>query len=583
MNRKERRARQRSREAGGVPGGQTSAAAPLLVEASRYQRQGDFDKASTLYRRALAIEPDNASALNNLACALLELGKHDEAAARFARALALVPELFEQYRDICDTLVRVNPVMGDAMARAAAAWPALLPASELLGIDGIAGTARDPLLRAMLASAIVRDSNLERVLTAVRTALLDVAAAGRASDRVDGNVLAFHCALARQCFINEYVFATLPAELERAERLKAELIDAVAASRPVPPLWVAAVGSYFPLGKLPFEQTLMDQTWPDPVAELLTQQIREPREEETFRPSILRLTPVDDAVSLSVMRQYEENPYPRWVHPPSRRPSVPVDDYLRTQFPAAAFRALGKSGYVDVLLAGCGTGGHSIAVAQRFKDVRLLAVDLSLASLAHAVRKTRAIGLSNIDYAQADILKLGSLGRTFDVIDASGVLHHLADPMEGWRVLLSLLRPGGVMRLGLYSALARRDVVAARDYIAAQGYGPTVDDIRRCRQELLDTPYRNLVRYNDFFSTSECRDLLFHVQEHRLDIPTIAAFLSDHGLTFIGFEDAPHVLRAYRDRYPGDTAMTDLGHWHAFEKAHPDTFFGMYQFWVQIN
>ena len=55
----------------------------------------------------------------------------------------------------------------------------------------------------------------------------------------------------------------------------------------------------------------------------------------------------------------------------------------------------------------------------------------------------------------------GSARRRFDVIEANGVLHHLASPFEGWRVLLALLRPGGAMRIGLYSELARRGNTAA--------------------------------------------------------------------------------------------------------------------------
>jgi len=88
-----------------------------------------------------------------------------------------------------------------------------------------------------------------------------------------------------------------------------------------------------------------------------------------------------------------------------------------------------------------------------------LAVDLSISSLAYAKRKSRKLGLTTIEYAQADLLKLGSLGRSFDIIESSGVLHHLAAPWAGWRVLLSLLRPGGFMRLGFYSEVARRDIV----------------------------------------------------------------------------------------------------------------------------
>jgi len=45
---------------------------------------------------------------------------------------------------------------------------------------------------------------------------------------------------------------------------------------------------------------------------------------------------------------------------------------------------------------------------------RAAAVDLSLTpKLAYAKRKTRALEVANIDYAQADLLKLGALNRTF--------------------------------------------------------------------------------------------------------------------------------------------------------------------------
>ena len=67
---------------------------------------------------------------------------------------------------------------------------------------------------------------------------------------------------------------------------------------------------------------------------------------------------------------------------------------------------------LDVLIAGCGTGQHAIETGRRFAGASVLAVDLSLTSLSYAFRKTRELGLQNIAYAQADILKLGAIGRT---------------------------------------------------------------------------------------------------------------------------------------------------------------------------
>jgi SAM-dependent methyltransferase len=214
-----------------------------------------------------------------------------------------------------------------------------------------------------------------------------------------------------------------------------------------------------------------------------------------------------------------------------------------------------------------------------------LAVDLSLASLAYAQRKTSELNLSNVEYAQADITLLGSLDRRFDFIESFGVLHHLADPVAGWRTLLSLLRPGGCMAVGLYSAQARVAVVAARDYIARQGYSATPADIRRARQDLMRATEpglsETLASFRDFFTTSECRDLLFHVQEHRFTLPQLEQAIAELGVRFMGFLVPPSIRREYSRRFPDDREQTSLRHWAEFESEFPYTFLGMYGFWVQ--
>ena len=207
-------------------------------------------------------------------------------------------------------------------------------------------------------------------------------------------------------------------------------------------------------------------------------------------------------------------------------------------------------------------------------------------SLGYAKRKTQELGLTSIDYAQADLLKLGSLGRCFDVIEAVGVLHHLADPLVGWRTLLSLLHPGGFMRLGFYSEVARRNIARARAVIAEQGYkATTANEIRECRQYLIGEnrrfDFETITKSFDFFSTSACRDLLFHAQEHSMTLLCIEEFLQENNLTFLGFEIDGAVLRAYRNRFPDDRFGTSLRQWQIFEYENPLTFFGMYEFWLQ--
>jgi len=583
--------------------------------------QGKFGAAAAHYEQILAFRPDYVQGYNNLAMAYHGAGEPLRALDAVQRALKIsqLPEskslwvlcvrslqsapVSDDMRELtvramsepwgrpgdlarhCVNLLRADRNIADCITRAAAAWPARLPAAQLFGQTGFRALSRDLILRCLLENARVSDVALERCLTNIRLALLEAAMVASGEEELEDGVLGFYCALARQCFINEYIFALTDEEYAQFGSLREKLTAALRAKAPVPALWLVAVAAYMPLHALAESDNLLSRAWPDPIKALLAQQVREPMEESRLRNMVPRLTQIEDDVSLLVQHQYEENPYPRWVKAAPVSEVNSIDARLRGQFPFAGFRNIGKTSAIDVLVAGCGTGQQLVDVAQRIAGARVLAIDLSRASLSYAMRQTRALGLDNIEYGQADILKLGSLGRSFDVIDCGGVLHHLGDPMAGWRVLLSLLRPNGVMRIALYSELARRHVVAARTFVAEHGYGRGADDIRRFRQDVLALADGDLVKTvaqsPDFFSVSDCRDLVFHVQEHRFTLPQIQAFLAASDVTFLGFEIDIGVLRQYDARFPDDRARTALDRWHSFEQDNPGTFGGMYQFWVQ--
>jgi hypothetical protein len=141
------------------------------------------------------------------------------------------------------------------------------------------------------------------------------------------------------------------------------------------------------------------------------------------------------------------------------------------------------------------------------------------------------------------------------------------------------------MMLGLYSRTARQDINAARAAIAARGCGAGAEDIRRYRQEIFalpdGAPGKTVISAGDFYSTSDCRDLLFHVQEYQHTLPEIAAFLAAERLQFLGFQLDARVLRAYAAENPEDPAMIDLDRWHRFECKNPGIFASMYQFAIQ--
>ena len=577
--------------------------------------QGRLREASAVYRQLLQLRPGDSDGLDGLARVLaaqgdagnaLETIHHSLRIRETANAKRIFVDIVKPLRWTNDnpqtrramaralteawarpselarsaaSLIKQGANIGASVARAVQAWPRSLAAAELFGPGGPAALADDELLLALLVSAQNTDVELERILTMARRALLEAAA----RDDADDGAIGFYAALARQCFINDYVFFNDEEEIDRASTLRDALAMALETRTPISSLRLLAVAAYFPLHSLFAAARLLDRTWPEPIAAILVQQAREPQEEAQLRAGIPSLTPVEDGVSRLVQNQYEENPYPRWVRVPIVEKPITVTGYLRQKFPFAAFQQKSGSEIPEILSAGCGTGQLTLELAQGVPS-SMLAVDLSLKSLGYAKRKALELGLTGIEFAQADLLELGAIGRSFDLVECSGVLHHLADPFAGWRMLLSLLRPGGFMTIGLYSKIARRGIGEARRRIALWGYIASADDIRRCRQDLLDvdkSPDLAIANSDDFFGVSSCRDLLFHTQEHWTELPAIAAFLRDNDLTFLGFETDHATLLAYQRRFAGDPAATNLQNWHTFESENPDTFSGMYRFWIQ--
>jgi SAM-dependent methyltransferase len=463
--------------------------------------------------------------------------------------------------------------------RAVWGWPKPLRESDLSAAGPLSVVYGDALLVAALQSALAADLDLEKFLTAMRCIVLEQTLKLDPAQQPPSDLLTFASALARQCFLNEYIFRAEKDEktqLDKLLRLLKQKHDAALA-----PLWVAVAASYMPLGEIPPKHIDFARSWSEPLQAVVQQQIIEPEAIAGLMDGIPRITTIDNDVSLAVQHQYEQNPYPRWASVP-RRPGVELHEELRAKFPAAKISAHG--GELNVLIAGCGTG-QQVPEYSGYPRAKTLAVDLSRASLAYAKYKAAKLGLLNVEFAQADILKLDLKAASQDLIVSTGVLHHLENPEAGWRKLVSLLKPGGFMLIGLYSEAARRHIVAARDYITANKYRSTGNAIRKFRQDLIsdiaDPILRKILLAPDFYSLSECRDLLFHVQEHRFTIPRIAEFITQNGLTFLGFENTVQPGRDFAKHFQQPEHFTDLDRWHSYEQNNADTFASMYNFWLQ--
>ena len=536
------------------------------------QESARHAKAIRFFTKAITVDPDNAACHYNIGSSYEALNDREKATAHFREAIALGMSR----SDVDNHLVMQGAAIAACLDRIKAAWPRRPSAAELFGAPSIAN---DLLFCSGLETIRLSGFVAERLLTEVRHALLRMATdVAPTFGGIEPAILSFCSALAQQCFINEYVYAQSEEEVRQVAALRDLLQEKLNAGNSIPPFLLTIIAAYSPLHALSKAEMLLQMEWPNVLAGLVRQQLLEPAEEARDRTTIPALTAIAES-SAPVRRMYEENPYPRWT--------IITKDVLPRGSDSKT-RAADDGGGIpqeEVLVAGCGTGHKAIRTALLFPNAKVLAIDMSLSSLAYARRKAREANVRNIEFAQADIMNLSSIGRSFDKIEVIGVLHHLKDPLAGWRILLSLLRPGGVMLVGLYSVSARKVINDARAFVSERGFRPTANDIRTCRQELMahESFRKELGSIHDFFTMSDCRDMLFHVMEHQFTIAQIKAFIDEQRLSFLGFDiDQPNLNR-FQQQFPSSAALVDLDCWERFETANPRAFIQTYLFYVQSS
>lgn len=596
---------------------QVTAMAPRFAQARNnlavaLKASGHLKEAVSQYRQAVKLDPGYAMAHANLAGALQEMGKPLEAVKAQLAACKTAPESADQRQHLARMLRRLpagaqGPVVRQALGLCFAAddvdhddlaaaalevarrqkpmanlFAALRKGGEAAlarEIDGLMqsggfGRLLTPVLQSLFTRTLIADHDMEAVLVALRRACLAAPDEALAKEAA----MAFGAALACQAFQAEYVFD----ETAEEAAMLADLRETLADHRQPDPFWVRFLvyAMYRPPAGL-----VLPEDVPPALQEVVRRMVDEPAEEQRLRPTFPSLTEFGGGVSQAVREQYEQSPYPRWFTVKGGT-AQPLQAVVGELFPHAAPPALTPDDEVRVLVAGCGTGRHAIRTARRFAHTQVLAIDLSRASLSYAARKAAELKQENIRFAQADIARLEALGERFHLIECSGVLHHMADPEAGWTVLKGLLEPGGLMRVGLYSALGRQAISAARGLIEEWGLIADLTGIREARRRLRalddDHPARAVIHELDFHSASNCRDLLFHVQEVLFTIPRVSDAMETLDLEFLGFEFWDGAVRdAYARTYPDDTGLTNLKNWAAFEDAHPTAFRTMYQFWCR--
>jgi SAM-dependent methyltransferase len=223
-----------------------------------------------------------------------------------------------------------------------------------------------------------------------------------------------------------------------------------------------------------------------------------------------------DGVTQTVRRFYERAPFPGY----SPRESL---HSLRARAERNAFvRLLDRAIPGDARIAdvGCGTGQMCLYLATA--DRRVVGADLARASLALGAAAAARFGLSHVQFVQTDLRLSGLKPGAFDVVYSSGVVHHTRDPRSSFGKLVELARPGGIIVLGVYNAIARIPTRLRRAAARASGFRVVpFDPILRDRSH---EPERR---------EAWLRDQYRHPEEHRHTVAEVQRWFAGHGVEYL--------------------------------------------------
>lgn len=217
-----------------------------------------------------------------------------------------------------------------------------------------------------------------------------------------------------------------------------------------------------------------------------------------------------------VRRFYDRAPFPGY--PPRDSLSAFRARAERSRFAQLLDRAIAADARVAEI--GCGTGQMSLYLARA--DRAIVAADLSRAALTLGAAAARRYRVDHVQFVESDLRRPGLRPGAFDVVYSSGVLHHTADPRRAFAMVAQLARPGGVVILGVYNAVARLPLRVRRGIARCTGFrfipfDPVLDERRH-------EPARR---------EAWLRDQYQHPEEHRHTAAEIKSWFSENEIEYL--------------------------------------------------
>ena len=233
---------------------------------------------------------------------------------------------------------------------------------------------------------------------------------------------------------------------------------------------------------------------------------------------------------------YERYPYPRPIDSLDKYQRLWQDRQRRRAnyhlfWPATSF----KEDH-SILVAGCGTS-QAAKYALRCPGPQVTGIDVSANSVQHTEQLKQKYGLDNLQTIQLPIERINELGKSFNYIVCTGVLHHLSDPDAGLKALRQVLKPEGAMHLMVYAPYGRTGIYMLQKFCRQLSIHAADDEIADLIAALRllppGHPIEHLLREApDFQQNGELADALLHPQDRAYSVPQLFDFIEKAGLLF---------------------------------------------------
>ena len=581
-----------------------------------YENLDDFENARTNYEIAIKQDPNYSKAITNLGTVMMASNKIDESIEYNLQAIkkdknnksywnnlaltlknhsptSYTEDMANTYEELLDQNIPfdLTQLLASSLSMIKNHSIFFIKLEQLkindydLELKVTKGLSDITLFLKIMKMFPISDIQIEKLLTKIRRSML----LNLDLYKNEESVFNFLNALSSQCYLNEYIYKETPEETSKILEIENNLLLNDVHISLLDSFSLAILSSYRPLNKY---KILADKPFGEQFYSIYEKQIKHFYDEKQFSKNVKSLTEIKDKHSIKLRKQNEENPYPRW-----EKCSYPISfnnlkDFKNNQNLKICLNDNKLLNNLNILIPGCGTGKKAIQTAMKFPNSKIIAFDLSKSSVAFAARKAKDIGVYNIDFQVGDILELQTLNRKFDIIECSGVLHQLEDPMKGLSILRSILEKNGLISLSLYSQYARSEFNIAKEVIKNSKLKDSTKDILKFRHYVIDVNDELLnplmfrsennkeINSSDFYSLSKFRDLIFQKKEQQFNIRQINELIKKNNFNFIGFDIEKTILDNFIDDFKHEK-LYSLNHWNEFEKKNQNTFVGTYKIWLQ--